>query len=75
MLQLQTARPPVAGCEADFIAIDWQATLFARRIAGCWSRSEKLLVLRTLGDERAVRRYHIGGTEAAARAGQDGGTA
>lgn len=65
-----------AGCEADFIAIDWQATpLLARRIAGCRSLSEKLLVLMTLGDERAVRRTYIGGTEAAARAGQDGGTA
>lgn len=65
-----------AGCEADFIAIDWQATpLLARRIAGCRSLSEKLLVLMTLGDERAVRRTYIGGTEAAARAGQDGGVA
>ncbi|WP_028007754.1 guanine deaminase [Solimonas flava] len=65
-----------AGCEADFIAIDWQATpLLARRIAGCRTLSEKLLVLMTLGDERAVRRTYIGGTEAAARAGQDGGVA
>ncbi|MEW6168775.1 MAG: guanine deaminase [Pseudomonadota bacterium] len=56
------------GCEADFIALDLQATpLLARRIAGCRTLSEKLRVLMTLGDERAVRRTYIAGRQAGMR--------
>jgi guanine deaminase len=54
-----------AGCEADFIALDLHATpLLSRRIAACTTLSEKLLVLMTLGDERAVRKTYVGGREA-----------
>ncbi|MFT4047785.1 MAG: guanine deaminase [Solimonas sp.] len=63
------------GREADFIAIDWRATpLLARRSAACRTLSEKLLVLMTIGDERAVRHTYIGGTETAVtQSSQSGG--
>lgn len=54
-----------AGREADFIVIDWQATpLLARRSAACRTLSEKLRVLMTLGDDRAVRASYLLGQPA-----------
>ncbi len=51
-----------AGCEADFIALDLTATpLLARRMAATRSLSEKLLVLMTLGDDRAIGKVHLRG--------------
>ncbi|NKF24239.1 guanine deaminase [Solimonas marina] len=66
ILQLQDRIGTFApGSEADFIAVDLQATpLLARRLRACRTLSEKLLVLMTLGDERAVRQTYIGGNEA-----------
>jgi guanine deaminase len=52
------------GMEADFIVLDLNATpLLARRTAQARSLSEKLLVLMTLGDDRAVSRTYILGRE------------
>ncbi|HKF98917.1 MAG TPA: guanine deaminase [Steroidobacteraceae bacterium] len=52
------------GMEADFIALDLRATaLLARRMAGTLTLTEKLLVLITLGDERAVARTYVLGRE------------
>lgn len=43
------------GREADFVVLDPAATaLMARRVARCTSLSERLFVLMTLGDDRAV---------------------
>ncbi len=53
------------GAEADFIAIDWQATpLLARRTAQAGTLGEKLLLLMTLGDERAIAETYILGEPA-----------
>lgn len=50
------------GAEADFIVLDPAATpLMARRSALVTSLREKLLLLMTLGDERAVAATYIGG--------------
>ncbi|UOO81227.1 guanine deaminase [Uruburuella testudinis] len=50
------------GKEADFIALDWQATpLLARRTARCRSLEEKLFALMMLGDDRAVKATYIAG--------------
>jgi guanine deaminase len=50
----------VPGAEADFIALDRHATpLISRRTADCRSLSDALLVLMTLGDERAVRSTYV----------------
>ena len=62
------------GMEADFIVLDLRATsLIARRMARSRTLSEKLGVLITLGDDRAVSRTYILGREAhpaaAARSG------
>jgi len=44
-----------AGREADFVVLDPQATpLLARRSAACATLAERLFVLMTLGDDRAV---------------------
>lgn len=52
------------GAEADFIALDLCATpLLARRIAQSRSLEEKLLVLMTLGDDRAIRASYILGNQ------------
>lgn len=50
------------GKEADFVALDWQATpLLARRTARCNTLEEKLFALMMLGDERAVQATYIAG--------------
>lgn len=52
------------GTEADFIVLDPGATpLLARRMARSRTLSEKLLVLMTLGDDRAVSRTYILGRQ------------
>ena len=52
------------GTEADFIVLDLRATpLLARRTARSRTLAEKLLVLITLGDDRAVSRTYILGRE------------
>jgi len=56
------------GHEADFIVLDLQATpLIARRIAQCRTLSERLRVLMTLGDDRAIRQTYILGEPALPR--------
>ena len=53
-----------AGAEADFIVLDPRATaLIARRTARSRTLAEKLLVLMTLGDDRAIARTYILGRE------------
>jgi guanine deaminase len=53
------------GNEADFIAIDLQATpLLRRRIEGSRTLAEKLLVLMTLGDDRVIRTTYVAGQPA-----------
>jgi guanine deaminase len=48
------------GNEADFIVLDLKATpLIARRTAQARTLAEKLLILMTLGDERAVSQTYI----------------
>lgn len=48
------------GNEADFIVLDLKPTpLIARRTAQARTLAEKLLVLMTLGDERAVSRTYV----------------
>jgi len=48
------------GSEADFISLDLQATpLLARRMASSPTLEEKLLVLMTLGDDRAIAGTYI----------------
>jgi guanine deaminase len=60
-----------AGAEADFIVLDWNATpLLARRSAQARSLNEKLLLLMTLGDDRAVAATYIMGKAVAHRAGK-----
>jgi guanine deaminase len=50
------------GREADFTVLDWASTpLMARRMASAGALAERLLVLMTLGDERAVRATHVAG--------------
>jgi guanine deaminase len=57
------------GREADFIVIDPQATpLLGRRWAQSRTLAEKLLVLMTLGDDRAIAQCHVLGQ---AQAGPD----
>ena len=52
------------GTEADFIVLDLRATpILARRTARSRTLAEKLLVLITLGDDRAVSRTYILGRE------------
>jgi guanine deaminase len=51
------------GSEADFIVLDPQATpLLARRMAQSHTLSERLLVLMTLADDRAIAATYILGT-------------
>lgn len=48
------------GKEADFIALDLQATpLLARRMARCESLAEQIFALMMLGDDRAIARTHV----------------
>jgi len=48
------------GAEADFIVLDLEATpLLARRTASSSTLQEKLLVLMTLGDDRAIESTYI----------------
>ena len=48
------------GNEADFIALDLQATpLLARRAAQCKSLSETLLLAMILGDDRCIAATYI----------------
>lgn len=52
------------GAEADFIALDLCATpLLARRMAQSRTLEEKLLVLMTLGDDRAIKAAYILGEQ------------
>jgi guanine deaminase len=68
-----------AGREADFVVLDLRATpLLARRSALCTSLEEMLLVLMTLGDDRAVAATYVlgrraGGAAAPMAAGSAGG--
>jgi guanine deaminase len=49
-----------AGCEADFIALNLCApALLARRMSNSSTLEEKLLILMTLGDDRAVSATYI----------------
>ena len=53
------------GAEADFLAVNLRATpLLARRIQQSSTLAEKLLVLMTLADDRAIRRTYIMGGQA-----------
>lgn len=53
-----------AGAEADFIALDQCATpLLARRMAQSRTLEEKLLVLMTLGDDRAIKATYVLGRQ------------
>ena len=57
------------GAEADFIVLDLRATpLITRRTASSRTLAEKLRVLITLGDDRAISRTYILGREAHAAA-------
>jgi guanine deaminase len=57
-----------AGCEADFIVIDPQATpLLARRSANTDSLEEQLFALALLGDDRAIAATYSGGRKVHAR--------
>jgi guanine deaminase len=61
------------GTEADFIVLDLRATaLMARRTANSRTLAEKLRVLITLGDDRAVARTYILGREAHSAAARPG---
>jgi guanine deaminase len=52
------------GMEADFVVLDLRATpMIARRTGQARTLAEKLLVLMTLGDDRAVSRTYILGRE------------
>lgn len=52
----------IPGAEADFVALDLRATpLLARRMARARTLAEKLLLLMTLGDDRAVGATYIMG--------------
>ena len=52
------------GTEADFVVLDLRATeLLARRTAQARTLEEKLLVLVTLADERAIARTYVMGRE------------
>jgi guanine deaminase len=52
------------GSEADFIVLDLEASpLIARRTAQSRTLAEKLLVLMTLGDDRAIRRTYVLGRQ------------
>jgi len=56
------------GHEADLVVLDLQATpLLEYRMGFCRSLAEKLFVLATLGDERAVRATYVAGALAAGR--------
>jgi guanine deaminase len=58
-LENQVGRLAV-GSEADFIILDLKPTpLIARRTAQARTLAEKLLILMTLGDERAVSRTYV----------------
>jgi guanine deaminase len=51
-----------SGREADFVALDPAATpLLARRTASAGTLAEKLFLLMTLGDERAIARTYVAG--------------
>jgi guanine deaminase len=57
------------GAEADFVVLDFAATpLLSRRIAGSGTLQERLLVLMTLGDDRAIESTYILGKLAHTRA-------
>jgi len=61
------------GTEADFIVLDLRATaLIARRTASSRTLAEKLRVLITLGDDRAVAHTYILGREAHPAAARPG---
>lgn len=48
------------GCEADFIALDLAPSpLIERRMAQSHTLSEKLLILMTLGDDRAIAQTYV----------------
>jgi guanine deaminase len=53
------------GLEADFVVLDFAATpLLSRRSAGSRTLQEQLLVLMTLGDDRAIASTYILGKAA-----------
>ena len=56
------------GKEADFLILDPTATpLLKRRMAACTSLGERLFVLATLGDDRAVKHTYVAGKLAHSR--------
>jgi guanine deaminase len=61
------------GAEADFVVLDFEATpLLARRSASSRTLPEQLLVLMTLGDDRAIESTYILGKRAHMRVAQSG---
>ena len=63
-----------AGREADFIVLDMAATpLLARRTSTAGSLAERLFLLMTLGDDRAVSRTYVMGRLRHDRDGPDSG--
>jgi guanine deaminase len=67
--QLGSFRP---GAEADFVALDLRATpLLARRMSRARTLSEKLLLLMTLGDDRAIDTTYILGRRVHGAGGMD----
>jgi len=63
------------GREADFVVLDLAATpLLERRMAFARGLAERLLLLMTLGDDRAVFRTYVMGTPVHDRDGPDSGS-
>ncbi|WP_461011361.1 guanine deaminase [Streptomyces capparidis] len=57
-----------AGRDADFVVLDWAATpVLKRRTEAARDFRERLFVLATLGDERAVARTYVRGKQVAHR--------
>ena len=63
LLNYERFIPMNAGCEADFIVLNPQATpLLSRRIAAADSLQEQMFAMVVLGDDRLVERVVVNGT-------------
>ena len=61
-LNLKDELPLAEGCDADFVALNPQATpLLARRTAAAESLQEQLFAMIVLGDDRLIERVVING--------------